>query len=85
MDLKTRVTKLEQAAGIGTHQSWFDLETWKRENDLTAGNVMPLAEQERRRLAEYPDQADAIRAHFAQTRANLERAAATLGPLEVGL
>ena len=66
MSVRRRIEALEyqmsRAAG-----EWFDLEIWKAEH--AAG--VSLDEQERRRLAEYPQHAEQIRAFFSRIRARM--------------
>ena len=66
-----RLERARQATGAGP-STWFDLGTWRAE---TAAGV-DLAEQERRRLAEYPHLASEIRAVFGRVRGRVAGVAA---------
>ena len=69
MSLKARLDRLEAKAGANQPRKWLDLEMWKRE----AREGVSVNEQERRRLAEYPEHAQAIREDFAAARRNVRR------------
>jgi hypothetical protein len=67
MTIINRLEALEANAGTTGPGAWFDLAVWRQEQ--AAG--VPLDEQERRRLVEYPAHVEAIRDHYAKARYRL--------------
>jgi len=64
MNLRARLAKIEAKAKTVGGNGWFSLKTWLREEK--AG--VPIEEQERRRLAAYPEHAGEIRRYHALWR-----------------
>lgn len=73
---RARLDRLEKLAEQYQAAPWFDLATWRAET--RAG--VTLEEQEARRLAEYPDRAEEIRAAFATWRERRAEVAALADP-----